>query len=67
MVYSIPGCLFTVHHYTGSITGSNLQYDFQLVSLYDKVWFGTVVWDKDGYDILRAYMIWSSVRSVIKS
>ena len=38
-----------------------------IVSLYDKVWFGTVVWDKDGYDILRAYMIWSSVRSVIKS
>ena len=37
------------------------------VSLYNEVWFGTEVWDKDGHDILRAYRVWSSVRSVIKS
>ena len=37
------------------------------VSLYDKVWFGIEVWDEDGNDILRAYRVWGSVRSVIKS
>ena len=37
------------------------------VSLYDNVWFGTEVWDVDGHDILRAYRVWGSVRSVIKS
>ena len=37
------------------------------VSLYDKVWFGTEVWVVDGHDILRAYRVWGSVRSVIKS
>ena len=35
--------------------------------LYDKIWFGTEVWDEDGHDILRAYRVWGSVRSVIKS
>ena len=53
----IPGCLFTVHHYTG-------KYDFQLTihlvtivsnSLHDLRWFGTAldqhqstVWNCDG-------------------
>ena len=37
------------------------------VSLYDKVWFGTEVWDEDGHDILRAYRVWGSVQGVIKS
>ena len=37
------------------------------VSLYGKVWFGTEVWDNDGHDILRAYRVWGSVRSVITS
>ena len=27
----------------------------------------TEVWDEDGHDILRAYRVWGSVRSVIKS
>ena len=35
------------------------------VSLYDKVWFGTEVWDEDGYGILRAYRVWGSFQSVI--
>ena len=37
------------------------------VLLYDKVWFGTEVRDVDGHEILRAYRVWGSVRSVIKS
>ena len=37
------------------------------VSLYDKVSFGTEVWDKNGHGILRAYKVWGSVRSVMKS
>ena len=37
------------------------------VSLYDKVRFGTEVWDEDGHDILRAYRVWGSVQGVIKS
>ena len=36
------------------------------VSLYDRVWFGTEVWDEDGHDILRAYRVWGSVRGVIR-
>ena len=37
-----------------------------IVSLYNEVWFGTEVWDKDGHDILRAYRVWGSVWGVIR-
>ena len=37
-----------------------------IVSLYNEVWFGTEVWDKDGHDILRAYRVWGSVRGVMR-
>ena len=32
-----------------------------MVSLYNKVWFGTEVWDEYGHDILEGYRVLRSV------
>ena len=36
-----------------------------IVSLYNKVWFGTGVWEEGGHDILQSHRVKGSVWSVV--